>query len=70
MCELIISTKPAAIPIFVARDLTRIPMTVDYYEATSITKDIDEMKRNIQGLFDMQKSFSLAGTRPKQDLVQ
>ena len=57
VCKLLLSTETAHLPMFVARDLWRIPCATDTYDVTKVHKELEVMRKSICDLTENQTAL-------------
>ena len=58
VCKLLLSTEIAHLPMFVARDLSKIPCTTDTYDVTKVHKELEVLKKSICDLTANQTALT------------
>ena len=58
VCKLLLSAEIAHLPMFVARDLSKIPCTTDAYDVTKVHKELEVLKKSICDLTANQTALT------------
>ena len=54
ICKLLLSTEIERMPMFVAKELSKVPCTTDTYDVTKVHKDLEEVRKSICALSQNQ----------------
>ena len=50
ICKLLLSTEIEQMPMFFAKELSKVPCTTDTYDVTKVHKDLEEVRKSIYAL--------------------
>ena len=58
ICKLFLSTEIEQMPMFVAKELSKVPCTTDTYNVTKVHKELEQIKKSICSLTDNQTALT------------